>query len=95
MAAPTVVYRALNTYSSWCERGPKGAVYSASKSGWFDGYQYEKWFFEIFLPNVKKKEGKKLWCATTCRATSLLLSLSHAGRSGPYLFWKMGGGCPV
>jgi hypothetical protein len=57
---PMVVYRAMNIYSSWCERGPKGAVYSASKSGWFDGYQYEKWFFEIFLPPAKKKKGKKL-----------------------------------
>jgi DDE superfamily endonuclease len=55
-----VVYKAANTYHSWTERGPVGASYSASKSGWFDGFQYEKWFFEIFLPNAKRKPGKKV-----------------------------------
>jgi hypothetical protein len=55
-----VVYKALNTYSSWCERGPANAVYAATKSGWFDGFMFEKWFFEILLPNLKRKVGKKL-----------------------------------
>jgi hypothetical protein len=52
-----VVFKALNLYMSWCERGPKGTVYSVSKSGWFDGFQYEKWFFEILLPNAKRNAG--------------------------------------
>jgi hypothetical protein len=55
-----VVYKALNTYSSWCERGPPNAVYAATKSSWFDGFMFEKWFFEILLPNLKRKVGKKL-----------------------------------
>jgi hypothetical protein len=50
-----VVYKALNTYSSWCERGQPNALYAATKSGWFDGFMFEKWFFEILLPNLKRK----------------------------------------
>jgi hypothetical protein len=60
MVPPMVVYKALNIYSSWCERGPKGALYSCSKSGWFDSYQFEKWFFELLLPILKRKVGKKM-----------------------------------
>jgi hypothetical protein len=60
MLPPMVVYKAQNSYKAWEERGPKGTVYSSSKSGWFDGFQYEKWFFEIFLPNARRKKGKKL-----------------------------------
>jgi hypothetical protein len=58
MVPPMVVYKALNIYS-WCERGPKGALYSCS-SGWFDSYQFEKWFFELMLPILKRKVGKKM-----------------------------------
>jgi hypothetical protein len=60
MLPPMVVYRAQNSYKAWEERGPKGTKYSCSKNGWFDGYQYEKWFFEVLLPNARKKKGKKL-----------------------------------
>ncbi len=60
MVPPMVVYKALNIYSSWYERGPKGALYSCSKSGWFDSYQFEKWFFELLLPILKRKVGKKM-----------------------------------
>jgi hypothetical protein len=55
-----VVYKALNVYTSWCERGPKGAIYSSSKSGWFDSFQFEKWFFDLMLPHLKKLPGKKM-----------------------------------
>lgn len=57
---PMVVYKAANVYESWRERGPKGAVYSCSKSGWFDAFQFEKWFFEVALPKLKRKVGRKL-----------------------------------
>jgi hypothetical protein len=60
LVPPMVVYKAANIYSSWCERGPKGAVYSCTKSGWFDQFQFEKWFEEILLPRLKRKVGKKL-----------------------------------
>jgi hypothetical protein len=45
MVPPKVVYKALNLYSSWCPRGPKGTVFACSKSGWFDGFLFERWFF--------------------------------------------------
>lgn len=57
---PMVVYKAMNVYESWRERGPKGAVYSCSKSGWFDSCQFEKWFFEVALPRLKRLLGPKL-----------------------------------
>jgi hypothetical protein len=57
---PMVVYKAQNVYASWCSRGPKGAIYSCSKSGWFDAFQFEKWFFELMLPKLKRRTGKKL-----------------------------------
>ena len=53
-----VIYKAGNVYTSWCERGPKGTVYSCSKSGWFDEFQFENWFFEIALPKLNRKVGK-------------------------------------
>lgn len=60
MLPPMVVYRAQNLYTSWCERGPKGTVYSCSKSGWFDMYQFEMWFCKLLLPRLKRLPGKKL-----------------------------------
>jgi hypothetical protein len=60
MFPPMIVYKAQNIYTSWTERGPKGALYSCSKSGWFDGCQFEKFFFELLLPKLKRRTGKKL-----------------------------------
>jgi hypothetical protein len=60
MLPPMVVYKAANKYSSWEERGPKGAFYWFSKSGWFDSVTFEKWFFQVFLKTVKRRPGVKL-----------------------------------
>jgi len=63
MVPPMVVYKAKNLYGTWKDedrRGIKGALYSTSLSGWFDMFQFEKWFVELLLPILKKKEGKKL-----------------------------------
>ena len=60
MVPPMIVYKAANVYTSWQERGPKGAAYSCSKSGWFDSATFEEWYFKVFLPFVKRREGKKL-----------------------------------
>ena len=35
-------------------------MYSCSKSGWFDAFQFEKWFFTLALPKLKRKVGRKL-----------------------------------
>ncbi len=42
MLPPMVVYKAANFYQAWKERGPKGAQYYCSKSGWFDACLFEK-----------------------------------------------------
>ncbi len=57
---PMVVYKALNLYTSWCDRGPKGTVYSTSKSGWFDMFQFERWFVDLLLPRHRRRPGKKM-----------------------------------
>jgi hypothetical protein len=57
---PMVVYRATNLYTSWCERGPAGTVYSCTKSGWFDQFEFQKWFFELVLPKLKRRVGRKM-----------------------------------
>ena len=33
---PYIVYKVNNCYESWCQGGPEGAIYAATKSGWFD-----------------------------------------------------------
>ncbi len=57
---PMVVYKAANLYDKWKEGGPKGTVYSFSKSGWYDSYQFRKWFFKVTLPYLKRLPGKKV-----------------------------------
>jgi hypothetical protein len=49
MVLPMVVYKALNLYTSWCERGPKSTLYACSKSGWFNMFLFAKWFIELLL----------------------------------------------
>ena len=51
-----VVYKALNVYQGWIERGPPNSRYSCSKSGWFDNGTFEDWFIKFFLPVAKTKE---------------------------------------
>ncbi len=43
-----VVYKSGNgvVYSNWCEGGPAGATYAASRSGWFDMTKFNQWFKE-------------------------------------------------
>jgi hypothetical protein len=60
MLPPMVTYKAQNLYTSWCERGPKGAMYTCSKSGWFGMFEFEKWFKDLLLPILKRKVGRKL-----------------------------------
>lgn len=55
-----VVYKALNVYQGWIERGPPNARYSCSKSGWFDNDTFEDWFIKVFLPVAKTKETTAL-----------------------------------
>ena len=51
-----VVYRALNVYQGWIERGLPNARYFYSKPGWFDNDIFEGWFIKFFLPFAKTKD---------------------------------------
>lgn len=55
-----VVYKATKVWTKWVENGPPGAKYDVSPSGWFDGITFENWFFRIFLPFAKRREGEKV-----------------------------------
>ena len=57
---PMVVYKAKHMYEGWASDGIDGAVYGATKSGWFDMRTFEQWFNQIFLPHVKDVEGPKV-----------------------------------
>ena len=57
---PYVVYMGQNVYETWCVSGIKGAVYSSTKSGWFDTFTFTDFFKKIFLPSVKRQPGRKL-----------------------------------
>jgi hypothetical protein len=72
-----VVYKAQNVYASWCSRGTKGAIFSCPKSGWFDAFQFEKWFFEIMLPKLKRRTAKSCCLVTTWLLTYHLLLARH------------------
>jgi hypothetical protein len=54
------VYKSHNIYESWSERGPKGARYTCSPSGWFDTCSFEDCFQQILLPGVLHLEGKEI-----------------------------------
>jgi hypothetical protein len=42
------------------ESGPRGAHYTYTPSGWFDGCKYLIRFKTVFLHHAKRKLGKKL-----------------------------------
>lgn len=57
---PMVVYKAQNLYTEWTKHGAAGVIYSVSPSGWFDSLLFQQWFFNLFLPHVRGKPGKKV-----------------------------------
>lgn len=57
---PYTVYKSENMWDTWREGGPKGSRFNRSPSGWFDKTIFEDWFFQIALPFLKKKQGKKV-----------------------------------
>jgi hypothetical protein len=46
MLPPMTVYKSATgiVYESWCDGGPDGAVFAATKSGWFDMVKFNQWF---------------------------------------------------
>lgn len=55
MLPPMTVYKSANNavYKTWCEDGPKGATYAATKSGWFNMDTFNQWFVDVFLVYIK------------------------------------------
>lgn len=51
MLPPMVVYKSSSgsVYSSWCEGGPVGATYAATRTGWFDMSKFNLWFKQAGL----------------------------------------------
>lgn len=46
---PMTVFKSSTgaVYQSWCEGGPDGATYAATKSGWFDMEKFNQWFKQV------------------------------------------------
>uniref|UniRef100_A0A1B0CCW5 DDE-1 domain-containing protein n=1 Tax=Lutzomyia longipalpis TaxID=7200 RepID=A0A1B0CCW5_LUTLO len=57
---PYVVYKSVQLYSSWCQGGPPNCRYGNSPSEWFDGTVFREWVESTFIPDLCKKEGKKI-----------------------------------
>ena len=57
---PMVVYKAEHVYRTWIEGGPQGSAYISTRSGWFDTFAFEMWFFKIFLIHARKLAGPKV-----------------------------------
>uniref|UniRef100_A0A1B0CMK5 Putative tigger transposable element-derived n=1 Tax=Lutzomyia longipalpis TaxID=7200 RepID=A0A1B0CMK5_LUTLO len=57
---PFVVYKSAQLWSSWCQGGPPHCRYGNSPSGWFDGTVFREWVESILIPDLRRKEGKKI-----------------------------------
>ncbi len=46
---PMTVYKSGtgSVYQSWCEGGPDGATYAATKTGWFDMDKFNQWIKQV------------------------------------------------
>jgi len=47
-------------YPAWCRDGPPGAIYTATKSGWFDSFAFADWFERVMLHHARQLPGKKV-----------------------------------
>lgn len=41
-------------YTTWCEDGPPGSTFAATKKGWIDMPSFDIWFTSNFLPFIQK-----------------------------------------
>ena len=49
MLPPFVVYKAKHLYDTCCSRGPAGASYGCTASGWMENKTFEDWFTSVFI----------------------------------------------
>jgi hypothetical protein len=54
-----VVYKSGNgvVYQNWCEGGPEGTTYAASRSGWFDMAKFNQWFKQAWVKFIPYGTG--------------------------------------
>ena len=79
---PYVVYKAESLWNTWMVHGPKNTRYNRSKSGWFDSYCFEDWFFTYLLPRIKKKDRGSMWLLVTIYLrTSILQYYRRASKT--------------
>jgi len=57
---PYVVYKSNNCYEGWTKGGPKGTIYSATPSGWFESFTFGDFIKKGFLAHVRRQPGRKL-----------------------------------
>lgn len=57
---PYVIYKAEHLWNTWTKGGPIGTRYNRTRCGWIDLPTFEEWFTSHMLPELNKKEGKKV-----------------------------------
>jgi hypothetical protein len=76
MLPPMVVYKSTTgvVYQSWCEGGPDGTTYAATKNGWFNMDKFNQWFKQagIYLL-IQYRYGTGTVPLRTCQHFFLLL----------------------
>ena len=72
---PYIVYKTSNCYESWCQGGPEGEIYAATKYGWFDMFVFEEWFSKTFL-DINREKNAYIFLAFKCLYISSLLIVS-------------------
>ncbi len=52
--APMVIFQSSTgtVYQKWCEGGPQGATYGATKTGWFNMEKYNQWFKQAWVYGI-------------------------------------------
>ncbi|KAJ8910933.1 hypothetical protein NQ315_014353 [Exocentrus adspersus] len=60
MLPPYIVFKSKYAYPDWILGGPEGVRYNRTISGWFDSDTFEDWFFQLALPHLRRKDGKKI-----------------------------------
>ncbi|KAK9751493.1 hypothetical protein QE152_g4956 [Popillia japonica] len=54
------VYKSKHVHDAWTDNGPEGAIYESSKSGWFDGFLFERWFTKVALEYLRRCDDEKV-----------------------------------
>ncbi|MBM3938750.1 MAG: hypothetical protein FJ333_08900 [Sphingomonadales bacterium] len=61
MVPPMTLYQSTTgaVYDTWCEGGPDGSTYAATKRGWIDTNSFNLWFTSNFIPFIENLPRNK------------------------------------